>query len=229
MNSCDLYLRDITTCRWAWDTMALEWSNGTINGDSSSYNFVIEHLAGNRNPAEGTSIRPDYEIRYERPTARLLATLQPLNPTMTTSYQDSPAYRHTGYRQRRVQRTRVRIGKSSQGPWPTKGGYNANMATEAASKAATMITDGLGLRSFSRGIGRARVLAHLKVWWVWPDTGMLTSWIYRCNRRWWRRGWLCTASGSSSERDTEQLQSTSESTPNQVLPIDMAPIKAVWD
>jgi len=29
---------------------------------------------GNRNQAEGTSIRPDYEIGYERPTARLLAT-----------------------------------------------------------------------------------------------------------------------------------------------------------
>ena len=39
-----------------------------------------------------------------------------------------------------------------------------NMPTEVASKAATMITDGLGLRRFSRGIGRARVLAHLKVW-----------------------------------------------------------------
>ena len=43
------------------------------------------------------------------------------------------------------------------------------------SKAATMITDGLGLQSCSRGIERARVLANLNVWWVWPVTGMLTS------------------------------------------------------
>jgi hypothetical protein len=37
----------------------------------SSYDFAIEHLAGNRNPADGPSRRPDYEIGYERPTARL--------------------------------------------------------------------------------------------------------------------------------------------------------------
>jgi len=52
---------------------------------------------------------------------------------------------------------------------------SANMTTDAASKAATMLTYGLGLRSFSWRTGRARVLAHLQVWWVWPVTGMLTS------------------------------------------------------
>ena len=41
----------------------------------SSYDFVIEHLEGMKNPADGPSRRPDYEIGYERPTARLLATL----------------------------------------------------------------------------------------------------------------------------------------------------------
>jgi len=41
----------------------------------SSYHFVIEHLEGKKNPADGPSGRPDYEIGYERPTARLLATL----------------------------------------------------------------------------------------------------------------------------------------------------------
>jgi len=46
----------------------------------SSYDFVIEHLAGNRNPADGPSRRPDYEIGYERPTARLLATLTAVEP-----------------------------------------------------------------------------------------------------------------------------------------------------
>ena len=48
------------------------------------------------------------------------------------------------------------------------------MTTETASKAATMIIAGLGLQSCSRGIGKARALAHLNVWWVWPVTGMLT-------------------------------------------------------
>jgi len=41
----------------------------------SSYNFVIEHLEGKKNPADGPSRRPDYKEGYERPTARLLATL----------------------------------------------------------------------------------------------------------------------------------------------------------
>jgi len=40
-----------------------------------SYDFVIEHLEGKKNPADGPSRRPDYEIGYERPIARLLATL----------------------------------------------------------------------------------------------------------------------------------------------------------
>jgi hypothetical protein len=41
----------------------------------SSYDFVIEHLEGIKNPANGPSKRPDYEIGYERLTVRLLATL----------------------------------------------------------------------------------------------------------------------------------------------------------
>jgi len=41
----------------------------------SSYDFVIQHLEGKKNPADGPSRRPDYEEGYERPTARLLATL----------------------------------------------------------------------------------------------------------------------------------------------------------
>jgi hypothetical protein len=41
----------------------------------SSYDFVIEHLEGKKNPANGPSRRHDYEIGYERPTTRLLATL----------------------------------------------------------------------------------------------------------------------------------------------------------
>jgi len=41
----------------------------------SSYDFVIEYLKGKKNPADGLSRRPDYEIGYEIPTAQLLATL----------------------------------------------------------------------------------------------------------------------------------------------------------
>jgi hypothetical protein len=40
----------------------------------SSYVFVIEHLEGKQNPADGPWRRSDYEICYERLTARLLAT-----------------------------------------------------------------------------------------------------------------------------------------------------------
>jgi hypothetical protein len=46
----------------------------------SSYDFVIEHLAENRNPADGPSRRPDYEIGYGRPTARPLITLTAVEP-----------------------------------------------------------------------------------------------------------------------------------------------------
>jgi len=41
----------------------------------SAYDFVIEHLEGSKNLADGPSRRPDYEIGYERPVARLLATV----------------------------------------------------------------------------------------------------------------------------------------------------------
>jgi len=41
----------------------------------SSDDLVIEHLEGSKNLTDGPARRPDYEIGYERPTARLLATL----------------------------------------------------------------------------------------------------------------------------------------------------------
>ena len=41
----------------------------------SSYDFIIQHLEGKKNPADGPSRRSDYEEGYERPTAQLLATL----------------------------------------------------------------------------------------------------------------------------------------------------------
>jgi len=52
----------------------------------SSYDFVIEHLEGKKNPADRLSSRPDYEIRYENMTANLLATLAAT--TITESYDD---------------------------------------------------------------------------------------------------------------------------------------------
>ena len=41
----------------------------------SSYDFTIQHLEGTKNPADGPSRQPDYEIGYEKPVGRLLATL----------------------------------------------------------------------------------------------------------------------------------------------------------
>jgi hypothetical protein len=52
----------------------------------SSYDFVIEHLEGKKNPAGGPSRTPDYEIGYEHMMAKLLATLAAT--TITESYDD---------------------------------------------------------------------------------------------------------------------------------------------
>ena len=52
----------------------------------SSYDFVIEHLEGKKNPAKGPSRGPDYEIGYEDTTAKLLATFAAT--TITESYDD---------------------------------------------------------------------------------------------------------------------------------------------
>jgi len=40
----------------------------------------MEHLAGDRNAADGPSRRPDYAIAYERPTTQVLATLTAFEP-----------------------------------------------------------------------------------------------------------------------------------------------------
>jgi hypothetical protein len=52
----------------------------------SSYDFVIEHLEGKKNPADGPLKRPNYEIGYEHMTAKLLATLAAT--TITETYDD---------------------------------------------------------------------------------------------------------------------------------------------
>jgi hypothetical protein len=41
----------------------------------SAYDLVIEHLDGSKNPADGPSRQPDYDIAYERPVAQRLATV----------------------------------------------------------------------------------------------------------------------------------------------------------
>jgi len=52
----------------------------------SWYGFVIEHLEGEKNTADGPSRRPDYDIRYENMTAKCLGTLAAT--TLTESYDD---------------------------------------------------------------------------------------------------------------------------------------------
>jgi hypothetical protein len=52
----------------------------------SLYDIVIEHLEGEKNPADGPLKRPNYEIGYEHMTAKLLATLAAT--TITETYDD---------------------------------------------------------------------------------------------------------------------------------------------
>jgi len=58
----------------------LSWRQARWAETVSSYDFIIRHLAGNRNLADGPSRRPDYEIEYDRPTAQLLATITAVEP-----------------------------------------------------------------------------------------------------------------------------------------------------
>jgi hypothetical protein len=41
----------------------------------SVYEFVVKHFEGTKNPGDGPSRRPDYEIGYERHVVRPLTTL----------------------------------------------------------------------------------------------------------------------------------------------------------
>ena len=64
----------------------LSWGQARWAGILSLYDFVIEHLEGKQNPADGPSRRPDYEISYENTMAKLLATLAAT--TITESHDD---------------------------------------------------------------------------------------------------------------------------------------------
>jgi len=65
---------------------ALSWRQARWVEVLPSYNFIIEHLEGKNNPADGPLRGPNYEIGYENMTARLLATLAAT--TITESYGD---------------------------------------------------------------------------------------------------------------------------------------------
>jgi len=60
----------------------------------SADNFVIKHLEGSKNPTDGPSRRPDYEIGYERPVAQLLATvsLEPYDNLMPAIIEAQASY-----------------------------------------------------------------------------------------------------------------------------------------
>jgi len=63
-----------------------------------SCNVDIKHWKGNQNQADEPSRRPDYQIGYERPTARLLATLATttieLYDTLRQEIKTAPAIDH---------------------------------------------------------------------------------------------------------------------------------------
>jgi hypothetical protein len=52
----------------------------------SSYGIITEYRERKKNPADGLSRNPDYEIGYENISAKLLATLAAT--TITKSYGD---------------------------------------------------------------------------------------------------------------------------------------------
>jgi len=60
----------------------------------SAYDFLIEHLEDSKNPADGPCRRPDYEIGYERPVARLLAmvSVEPYDDLMPASIAAQPSH-----------------------------------------------------------------------------------------------------------------------------------------
>jgi hypothetical protein len=52
----------------------LSWRQARWAEILSTYNFVIKHLKGNKNPQHEPSRRPDHDIGYEHRMAKLLAT-----------------------------------------------------------------------------------------------------------------------------------------------------------
>ena len=84
-----------------------------------SYDFVIEHLEGQKNPADGPSRRPDYEIGYENMTAKLLATVAAT--TITESYDDLlpeiKAVQETDFLATQIQPTLVDVSTPDGSQW----------------------------------------------------------------------------------------------------------------
>ena len=85
----------------------------------SSYNIVIEHLEGKRNPPDLPSRRPDYEIGYETMTAKLLATSTAT--TITESYDDLlleiNAAQETEFLATEIRLTLVEHSTAAESPW----------------------------------------------------------------------------------------------------------------
>jgi hypothetical protein len=90
----------------------------------SSYDFVIEHLEGKKNPADGPSRRPDYEIGYENMTAKLLATLAAT--TITESYDDLlpeiKAAQETDFLATEIRPTLLDVSTADESQWRSTDG-----------------------------------------------------------------------------------------------------------
>jgi len=70
---------DLKNLEFFQTSKVLSWRQARWSEILSAYDLVNEHLEGSKNPADGPPRRPDYEIGYERPVARLLATA-PVEP-----------------------------------------------------------------------------------------------------------------------------------------------------
>jgi len=85
----------------------------------SSYDSVIEHLEGKKNPVDGPSRRRDYEIGFENTTARLLASLAAT--TISESYGDLllefKAAQETGFVARTIRPTLVDVSIPEESQW----------------------------------------------------------------------------------------------------------------
>jgi len=97
----------------------LSWRQARWADILSSYDFIIEHLEGKTNPADGPSRRPNYEISYEHMTAKLLATLAAT--TITESYDnllpEIKAAQETDFLAAEIRPTLVDVSTADESHW----------------------------------------------------------------------------------------------------------------
>lgn len=83
------------------------------------YDFIIEHLEGNKNPVDRPSRKPHYEISHEIIMARLLATLTAT--TITESYgdllQEVKAAQETNFLDTTIRTTLIGIAIAVESQW----------------------------------------------------------------------------------------------------------------